>query len=230
MNFDVDLPKCKKMLSEVVSGYFSVYQRVSMLRESINSSKNIQENNSFLVCSGVKCIQDTLYFSSITDIRAWFIDSDKKTASLHNLVQKLKNEQFSQYLEIWYSKPPSTIRLDGDSSTNYWHESYTKEKKEEFKSLRKYILGEYDSFIQSEITKRVATLRDKSVAHKEFKSNRLYDVLENGHQLSDAEDSLKMLDKLIFDLNKLINKSTYINKPSDFDKVSEQFWPALQST
>lgn len=230
MNFDVDFPRCQMMLNEVISGYFSVSQRVSMLRESINSSKNIQKNNSFLVCSGVKCIQDTLYFSSVTDIRAWFIDSDKKTASLHNLVQKLENEQFRLYLETWYSRPPGTIRLDGDSSTSYWHESYIKEKKEEFKSLRKDIIEAYDTFIQSDITKRVATLRDKSVAHKEFKNNRLYDVLENGHQLSDAEDTLEMLGKLIFDLNKLINKSTYINNASDFNKVSEQFWPALQST
>ncbi|OOE42694.1 hypothetical protein [Salinivibrio kushneri] len=229
MNFDVDLPKSQDMLNEIICGYYSVWRRVLMLRESIESAEKIHNSNNNLVCLGAKCIQETLFFSSVTDIKAWFIDSDSKVASLPRLVSKLYDSDFSNKLETWYSTPPNTILIGDSQETKHWHNGHISKKKQEFQYLRGEILKKYQCFIDSDERKRIANLRDKYVAHKEFRNGKLYDAARHGHQLSDAESVLNLIDDFIFDFNKLFNKSSYLESPKDFDRVGAEFWGALKS-
>ncbi|MBU3823224.1 MAG: hypothetical protein H9917_00145 [Candidatus Oceanisphaera merdipullorum] len=230
MNFDVDFPKSQDMLNEIICGYFSLWRRVSMLRESIKNSEHIHDSNNNLVCLGVKCIQETLYYSSVSDIRAWFIDSDKKVASLYHLLAKLNDAHFSNKLKAWYSTPPSTVILAGSEEPKSWHKSFSEKKREEFQSQKNEILVKHQKFLESEEIKRIAILRDKYVAHKEFKNGKLYEALEYDHKISDVESVLKLIDGFIFDLNYLFNKSTYIDQSINFDRVGEEYWSALKST
>jgi hypothetical protein len=232
MNFKIDFPKSQSMLNEIICGYFSVWRQVSILRESVNKAQNIQESNNKAVCEGVKCIQETLFYGSVTAISAWFIDTDKQTASLHHVISKLKDEHFSKKLEAWYSKPPETITINRGNSEEpkFWHKSFTEERKVEFQSKKKDILEKYDLFYNSDVKGRVYTLRNKYVAHKDFNKSKLHDVDAYGHQLSDSESVLKLLGEFIFDLNNLFNKSTFLDHPSNFDRACEEFWNALEST
>ena len=230
MNFNDNFPKSQKMLNEIINGYFRVWCGVSMLRESINNAKTIQSSNTQLVCSGVKFLQETLYYSSVVEVRAWFIGKNPHEASLHNVMLKLKNEYFSNKLEDWYCKTPSTIYTGSSEETSFWQESFTANEKAKFQSIKKDILEKYDEFINSVEVRRVGDIRNKYVAHKDFKKSELYNPVKLGHQFSDVIIILERLDEFIFDLNRLFNKSTYSEYPSSFDKVSEQFWRALKSS
>jgi len=230
MNFEIDFRKSKNILNEMIGGYFSVWRRVLMLRESIESAQRIQESNSDFICLGAKCIQEALFYSSVTDIRAWFIDSSPKVASLHHVVSKLEDEYFSKKLEAWYSYPPSTISLENPENGKHWHKSYETKRRAEFRYMKSDILKKYRAFCAADETKRLNILRSKYVAHKEFKNSKIYDVYEYGHKISDAENALNLLNDFIFYLNNLFNKSSYIDRPADFDMVCKEFWSTLQRT
>ena len=229
MNFKENFPTTQNMLNEICSGYFSIWRQVLMLKESTQNSEDIKKLNNNNVCLGVKCIQEALLFSTITAINSWFIDKSKQTASLHHVISKLQDDKFSSNLENWYSKAPKTIKL-GSNDTSFWHESFIEEKRLEFKSKRQNILDKYEYFVSSDVYIRVRDLRRKYVAHKDFKSNQLYNIEQFGHKISDSEAILNLLDEFIFTLNQLINKSTYLEGAKDFESVSREFWTTFTST
>lgn len=219
-------------MNEIICGYFSVWRKTSMLRESIENAQNLQESNTHAVCSGIKCVQDALFYASITECNSWFIDRNDNTASLYYLVSKLNNVHFSKNLEAWYSRPPDTVSINQPSieDLKFWHQDYIASKKIEFQFKKDVILHKYEQFSTATATKRVSALRNKHVAHKDFKKNELYKPSENAHKFSDTESLLKLLDDFIFDLNDLFNKSKYLDHPSNFDSVCKDYWNSLKST
>ncbi|MFT6138583.1 MAG: hypothetical protein ACJAUJ_001678 [Salibacteraceae bacterium] len=232
MNFKVDFQKSKNIMNEISCGYFSVWRQISMLRESIENAQSLQESNTHAVCLGIKCVQEALFYASVTEINSWFIDSKDNVASLHYVISKLKDVHFSKSLEAWYSKPPDTVSINQSDIENpkFWHQDYIASKKVEFQSKKDVILHKYEQFSTANATKRVSALRNKHVAHKDFKNNELYKPSENAHKFSDTESVLKLLDDFIFDLNHLFNKSTYLEHPSNFDSACKDYWNSLKST
>ena len=224
MNFKDNLPTTQKILNEVCCGYFSVWQKILMLKESIESSENIKKTNTNTVCLGVKCIQEALFLSTITTVNSWFIDESNQIASLSKVILKLKDDTFSSKLENWYSQLPTTVKLN-DVDTSFMVQELTEKRKLEFKTKKEDILNKYDFFTSSDVYKRVRELRCKYVAHKDFRNNQLYNVEIFGHQISDSEKCLDLISEFIFTLNQIINKSTYLDdEVRSFESVSKEFW------
>ncbi|HUH42214.1 MAG TPA: hypothetical protein VLZ29_03785 [Sulfurimonas sp.] len=233
--FEEEFQKAQGILQESTNSYNHIFHKVSLLEESINYAKDIKKNNRNIVIFSVKLIQETLYFSAIIDIHAYFIDTHKSTISLHNVMEKLQRSDFKKFLCEQYSKHPKTIspetgELTQKSLTN-WEDSYHKEATIRFETIFENINKNNDNMKKSEVYGRIKILRDKFIAHKEFKDRELYDIASDKHQLGDAKNLLILIKDILFDLNKIFNRSEieFEKGENQFIEQSREFWRALNS-
>ena len=224
-----ELEKCQKITDRAIQGYLGMLERKALLQQSIMRANHMSNQLEPNLLSSVKTIQDTLYASLLIDIYAWLFDKSKNSANLstHKLLEKLNRKDFQKILESYYVEPPTTIPL-GNDTDQFWHQSYKSDKLEEFQKIIDDCKKTYNSFLESEVGKRIKSIRDKLLAHKEG----AYSTKDNGHHIGEAINAVEKMRTIVLLLNQLMQKCSYPIEEMEeaATKKAELFWQHMLHT
>ncbi len=223
MNFNDNHKNCQKMLSEIIEGFFGTYLKYSMLNKLSWITRDCDRIKKPLLLESVLSLQHALYFSCINDLFVWFIDKHSDVASLPNLIGWLEREDFCEELKNWYSRPPSTTNSD-PNPTNFCHDLHIEKQEEKFVKDKILILKGYEKFKSFE--KDIKNLRNKRIAHKDFKKSEIFNPEVSKLEPS-IEERLEDLKEIIFPLNELFNKSHYKVQLERQTKIGEALYKTL---
>jgi hypothetical protein len=224
-----ELHKCQKIVDSVIQGYLGMLERKTLLQQSIMQANSMFSQLEPNLLNSVKIIQDTLYASLLIDIYAWLFDQSKNSSNLstHKLLEKLNRKDFKNKLESYYIEPPATIPL-GNDTDQFWHQQYKSDKLEEFQKIIDDCKKTYNSFLESEVGKRIKSIRDKLLAHKEG----AYSTKDNGHNIGEAINSVEKMRTIVLLLNQLMQKCSYPIEEMEeaATKKAELFWQHVLHT
>ena len=223
---DDEMNKAKLSLEIIIEEYTKTYYKVHMLHESIKANNIISQNNDAIRMS-VRLLQDTLYSSAIIDLNTLFMDKDKDTISLEQIISKLKRPDFKAYILMHYIKIPRLIPINGHKQSDYWYEEYKNKKTDEFEERLQKIFNSYKKLQETPLYERVKKIRSKRIAHRDFRN---YDIESNGHRFDEVEELLNFFKEILFEVNHILCKSTYIldDLETNYKKASQQFWALLE--
>ena len=175
----------------------------------------------------VRLLQDTLYSSAIIDLNTLFMDKDKDTISLEQIISKLKQPDFKAYILKHYIKIPKLIPINGHKQFDYWHEEYKNKKTNEFGEGLQKLFNSYKNLQETSLYERVKKIRSKRIAHRDFQN---YDIESNGHRFDEVEELLNFFKEILFEVNHILCKNTYMldDLETNYKKASQQFWAALE--
>lgn len=228
MNVKKNFENLKIMISDIHAGYLYTKENYLILRQSYESSSIITHQNNQKTIAVARRIQESLYKCVVTDLHGWLLDGSNKSASIKRAIKDLESKSLLEHIEQLYSSPPKTIKLHQLSETTDWKTKYSNSRKNEFPKIIEKINNSWNALSGSEESRKLRLLRNKSIAHKDFQNNQLYDFSSEDHSLEDIETILKQADILLENLEKIINKTTLI--PIEWaSEYANEFWCSLKS-
>ena len=228
MNIKENFEKLKYMISDIHLGYSYAKENYLILRQSYESSSTVTRQNNQKIIVVARKIQESLYKSVITDLHGWLLDRSEHSASIGKAIEYLEKNSLLEHVAQQYSNPPKIIKLHQLSETTDWKIKYSNSRKDEFQKTIEEIKDIWGNLSNSEESRKLRLLRNKSIAHKDFKSNQLYDFSSENHSLKDIETIIKQADILIENLDKIINKTTLV-PIGNISEYANEFWRSLKS-
>lgn len=232
---DEQLLKIKCSINEIANGYFLADQKLALLTPLLADHKLISTWKNTAGIFACRALKHCLWSSIIADMKAWLFDQNEKTASVHNVIRAFKDPNFALRLKCKFTKPPNTIRLSNDaSSATQWRREFSEMEQVKFDHLMTETIRRFDELEATELAKRIKIFRDKIISHKEIQTldgeRGLYDPKALGLKWEDATSIVQASEDLIFNINYLVNKSSYIDKDQILAghlKAAKIFWSRL---
>lgn len=220
MTLKKQIEKYEFVIQTIVNNYFVAHQKVFLLQPLLEDEELFGLWNHTHGVNAVEALRMTLYTAVLSDMRAILFDGDKRTASLEHVIESLRNKQFSMAVRENYIQPPPSKVLGHDDDLEMQEliersgrEMHLKTASEQFDRLLPETIQAFDELKSSELAERVDTARSKIISHKEFKTidgeRRLYNPEDFGLKWGDAKEIVEMSEVIIFNVNLLINCSSY---------------------
>jgi len=230
---DGRIEKYVHMINSIVNCYFIVDQNLRLLKPLLENVEVYSRWDNTYAVSGLRSIRLVLYMHILADMRAIMFDAtNKKVASMKNIVNCLKCPDFIKPLKKRFCVPPvkSKIVCDSDFVAEAIIENDVKLKDKAFETMLDSVISDYASLAGSELAKRVINARNKMISHKEFApfdgKRRIYEASDFELRIGDAEDVVAESKAIIFNAYSLLTKSRYDTDGviSHHEFVSKQFW------
>ncbi|MGI2177765.1 hypothetical protein [Shewanella frigidimarina] len=197
--------KFQNQVDSAVFGYLNILKRKELLAVSIELNKSLACLEP-LICKSILAIQDTLYSSLMVEVHAWLFDKSSNSCnlSLYGLLEKLADSKTNtKHLKSYYVKPPKTIDIGGANES--WHQHFIEGREDKFEACFMDCKSKIETLLASEEAKKVISLRDKMLAHKDGH----YDVKSNGHTVGDVFYLLENMKSILLDLSALMTRTSY---------------------
>lgn len=187
---------------------FSICNLKKTLFDNINL-KEISNENEYLL----KCAMEMKYLflaDLIKDIANIVHDSDRRTASLATVVDKLKNDFVKAYfLSEWETEVLEFDDFGNESNTD---ESFNNQIRSELtrhkKALYEKVLKRYDLIDEKCESSNFKLARDKAIAHFEIKSKdndaQFYNLKDFNINSDIIQEIMPMIEELIVDIALLV--------------------------
>ncbi|MBO6871978.1 MAG: hypothetical protein JJ882_15300 [Balneola sp.] len=241
MSSSKQLDKLKFIAKKSISNYFEIYQSVALLVPLLEDENLFQSWKGTPGIDAVSSLQWTLYMSIIADMRALLFDTDDRVASLANVIKPLVNTHLIEQLRADFCDPPG-IQVGGHDEDpalkalvkKQIQEGHIKSKKQEFDELVPRCQKCFKEIKESDLGRRVENARNKLIAHNEMRTDngerRSYNPKDFGLKWGDAQEVVLAAKKLVFDINLLINNSSY--DVDGFRKIlddrAKHFWERVE--
>lgn len=230
------IEKNEMMISSIVNTYFLADQNQKLLRHLLESPEFLSRWDGLYAMSGVNSLRFSLYMHILSEMRAILFDSQKRVASVHNMIECLNDEGFSKKLKEWFcdTSKKEVYSFDGtlsEDSKEYYRLQDAKSKAKAFDELLDKAKTNFQNLKESEIGIRVNNARNKMISHKEFSSTkeagrRVFDANDFGLVYSDAKDIITQSHDIIFPIYTLFTRSHFDSEYSmkHHERVATEFW------
>lgn len=230
------IEKNEMMLSSIINTYFLADQNQKLFGQLLDNPDLLARWDGSYAVSGVNSIRFSLYMYILSEMRAILFDTQKKVASIHNVLKSLEDENFLNQLRKWFcdTSQKEILSFDGslsEETKDYFRAEDSKLMVTWFEQLLEQATTNYEVLLTSEIGSRVNNARNKMISHKEFQSTegagrRVFEATDFGLVYSDAKDIIEMSHDIIFPLFSLFTKSYFGSKHfMDHHKiVAKEFW------
>ena len=220
MSSKKQLEKLEFVVTAIVNNYFIVHQKMALLSPLLEDKDLFERWNHTEGASAAEAMRMTLYMAVLSDMRALLFDADKRTASLGQVIDALKNSNLVNALRKNFVDPPPTTVVGHDSDPEMRDfiaaegaKMYMDMTGKRFDELLPETIRMFEKFQASDLAIRVDSARSKIISHKELQSvegeRRLYSPVDCGLRWEDAEDIVTGARDLIFNANMLVNCSSY---------------------
>lgn len=231
---DDDFELYKDLAHSVIQGYLGLIKRAALFESSLHYAKDMQDKLSPSLKSSIKTIQDTLYASLVVEIHAWLLDQNKKiaqknkTSTVRNkntyiLINKIFHDPiFLDSLKINYTKKPKSISIGTTHLSDQHYNFFTKNKEADFQEKIEKLKKSYNDFKESDLGKRLITLRNKELGHKDLD----YTMSEEGHRIDDVINATTQMRIIILQLKDLFLRAHYEIEQEELDAKNQAdiFW------
>ena len=220
MSTPEQVDKIKFMINTIINSYFTIHHSVEILKPILFDKAICSRWNNTEGSRAIEALRMTLYKSILSETRAILFDNHKKTASVDNIINSLKNPDFKMNLKNNFVRPSTPIvlgeNIDDETRKSIEKSTMEKDKKlqeDQFEELLPRVISSYVKLKESDLGKRVESSRSKMISHNEIRSiegeRKLYNATDFGLKWSDAEDIVKEAESIIFDIELLINNKSW---------------------
>lgn len=230
------IEKNKMMISSIVNTYLLADQNQKLLGHLLDNPELLSRWNGSYAMSGVNTLRFSLYMHILSEMRAILFDSQKKVASIHNMIECLSDETFNEKLKEWFcdTSNKKIFSFDGtlsEDSIEFFRLEDAKSKAKAFDKLLDKAKTNFQKLKESEVGFRVNNARNKMISHKEFLSTketgrRVFDASDFGLVYSDAKYIVEQSHDIIFPIYNLFTKSHFnsMHSTKHHELVATEFW------
>ncbi|MEM8808258.1 MAG: hypothetical protein AAGF01_19735 [Cyanobacteria bacterium P01_G01_bin.38] len=178
----------------------------------------------------------TLYLDCSLSLLAISLDSDKRAASISNILRMLEAQELQCHLRDKFSKPRTIYDLSDICEnervqlTRKWEQQESVTLNQNFDEIYEYVKKSFNELKDGEVCLRLKNARDKVHAHKEMIMDQSYPRLrtleEFGVKVGDLRIFVDAVEELLIKLGIIINKSdTSLHVINEQNKImAEEFW------
>lgn len=220
MSMKKQIEKFEFVIKEIINGYFVTDQKLALLSPLLEDKELFGKWDGTPGVGGVEALRLTLYMAVLADMRALLFDGDKRSASLEQVIEALRNEHFVKMIRQRFCKPPgvNVCGYDDDEEMRKFVEEqvqagHIEHAEESFDTLLPQTIQLFDDLKASELASRVDEARSKMISHNEIRTvggeRALYNPTDFGLKWGDAADIVIQSRDIIFNCNLLINNGSY---------------------
>lgn len=179
----------------------------------------------------------TLYLDCSLSLLAISLDSDKRAASIFDILRMLEAQDLRCHLRDKFSKPRtiyglSDIREDEKAQLiRKLNQQESSALKQSFDRTHERAVAKFDELKDGEVCLRLKSARDKVHAHKEMVMDkkgypRLRTLGEFGVKVGDLRMFIYAVEELLIELERIINHSaTSLHIMNEQNKImAQEFW------
>lgn len=230
------IEKNKMIISSIVNTYFLADQNQKLLGHLLDNPELLSRWKDSYAMSGVNSLRFSLYMHVLSEMRAILFDSQKRVASVRNMVECLNDEAFIAKLKEWFcdTSNKEIYSCDGtlsEGSIEHIRLESTKLKAKAFDEILDKVKTNFQNLKESEVGIRVNNARNKMISHKEFSSTKetgrkVFDASDFGLVYSDARDIVEQSHDIIFPIYSLFTKSHLdsVYSMKHHELVATEFW------
>lgn len=220
MSIKKQIEKNKFVIKTIINNYFVTHQKITLLVPLLEDKELFGVWNNTIGQNAVEALRMALYMAVLSDMRAILFDLDKRTASLEQVINALHDKRFLMEVQNNFIQPPASKVIGHDDDmeiqaliSNSGKDSYMQSANAQFQKILNETLNAFASLKSSELAERVNKARSKIISHKEIKTvngeRSLYNPEDFGLKWTDAKDIVENAKNIIFNVNLLINCSSY---------------------
>lgn len=226
----------KFIIDSIIPKYYAIDQQLALLMPLLEDEELYRSWDNTVGAHGVEALRMSLYMSILSDIRALIFDPDRKTASLKTVAAAFSDRNYCAALRKGFCQQIELLDtdIDIDDETRKWVVNKRAESKLfQFNHLAPRITSRFKELETSELVCRIDSARSKMISHRQLKTTNgerdLYNPSHFGLTWGDAYEIVTTAKELIFDINLLINNSSYGDKRyKNHRDIANSFWSRVK--
>jgi hypothetical protein len=183
----------------------------------------------------LQALRYTLITDLVRECYAIALDNDPRSPSLCRVVSELGKYEVREILKAEYAAVKGPFAMLGESREefNRWSALVTEDRKRKFEVVYARLVQDWERFKEGDLAKRVATARNKAVAHYEVRDeDKRYVLARSGIKWEDPELFLDEISSMIWDAVLLCTNQSYAVALYEerSQLYAKDFWTRLRSS